>query len=394
MQHKPKLIALSTVALALGLVPADAQACSEGPTEGVFVRTSWDGIEIHPDGVVAGTIGAHDGDLSDALDEFTITVTHGGIEVPGTVELVEHGAENSSAYATAVLVWRPDVALEADTYLVTLEVSDIYNSSVSRPETTFSVVEGTAEAPDAGSIAIDPDVEVLSAGGFGPRVCCHADFGCGLEGESCRSLMERDQVTVSTDFDLGPQVGPYGYVRVLTGIDGVAEDVVAWLVPGESLEDGWRWTFSEQASRYCVAYEYISLLDGGTTRSDVACADHGDLLLQEYDVDLESWNSGCLEEPYWEDSGEPYIPDSDSAGSDTGDDSDTEEPPPTSDSQGSTASGGGETDGGGTDRDGEPGSDVDDSGCGCTTNDSGSGWLGLGFFGLLALLRRRQRTRS
>lgn len=403
------LILLSTLsAFGLTLMPTDAEACSPPPSEGIEVEPLWEGVPIRRDGVLAARLTDYAGELSGADDEFTISVTREGVEVPGTVEIVEYADDDELSYArTGLIVWRPEVDFESDVYRVTIVVAnDAWVGGEVTGETAVTVLDEFAGALDAEPIDVEM-LDTVSAVGTGPRVCCDMDLGCG-EGTSCQSTMERDAVMINGTFGLDPDDGRYAYVRVLTGIDGVADQHSGWVLPGNEVSEGWGVTFAESAQSYCLAYEYVSLIDGSTTNSNIACVDHGELVLDEREVDLEPWAANCLDEPYWEESGEPWIPNGESDGesdtdapeTDTGEESDTDGPG-TSGTEGETVTesdsdSGGETDGGGGETDGGegPGSDSDDAGCGCTTNDSGSGWLGLGLFGLLALLRRRQATRA
>lgn len=404
-------VLLSTLAaLAWASVPAEANACSPEPSDGVEVQPLWEGVGIHRDGALVGTFVDYDGDPTDSTGEFTITVMHDGVEVPGTVEVIDYIGPDAGFSRSAFMVWRPDAELEVDTYLATIDIaSDPFTKVESTLETTFTVIDELAGELETTPIEADDELGVSFSSGFGPRVCCGMDFGCG-DGESCRHTSERDAVTLFSDVGMDLQDGRYGYARVLSGVDGNADEPSGWILPGSDTSEGWSVNFLESADSYCIAFEYVNLLDGSTTSSNVACSDHGDLVIEEREVDLVSWAENCIDEPYWEDTGEPWVPagesesesDSDTDGpeTDSGQESDTDAPG-TSGTEGETVSesDGGETDGGGTDggeTDGGDGAgtDLEDPGCGCTTRGSQSGWLGFGVLGLLGLLRRRSTKAS
>jgi MYXO-CTERM domain-containing protein len=160
------------------------------------------------------------------------------------------------------------------------------------------------------------------------------------------------------------------YVRLRVGVDDGTEPLSVLGLASTLSEDSVQHSFEAAAGNYCFALESVSLVDGSIAPLATTCVDHGDLELGEGpNEDFASFLGQCQEDPYWEDTDEPYEPDGGSSSGDDGDDADSGDSGDDADSGDSgddadSGDSGDEADSG----DDDGGQNEDDAGCGCTVD--------------------------
>jgi len=394
------------VGIAAALCPADADACSPPPGDGIQVGILANGETLHRDGAVLIYVTDFDLDATDAATDMTIVVTLDEQEVAGTVEVLDILGEASSWEHNALAVWRPDAEfVPAEDYHVTVAYEDVWEGGTIVAGGFFDVVDDVAPSLESITASVSEEIEpghVLQP--FGDRICCTREDSCG-DYADCVTEQERETIRIRGDYDLGGAAGQYTLIRLFSGVDGAADERGLHVLPGEVLLDGYRATFNEVVGSYCVAFEAVDVLHGATVLSNVACVDApDDLVLEEAPFDVETWAQGCIEDPFWEETGEPYGDDGETDGdtdsdTDGGSDSDSD-----GGDSGPDSGGGSDTDGdsgAGTESGGGPDSDSDtdggvgasDGGGGCRvqSDDAPAAWALLAFLGLGGLLVRRRR---
>lgn len=351
--------------------PIEANACSPG-FDGLQVELREPGA-LPRNGVlvIEATSGA--GGATNASDEIAVVVALDGVEVAGELEVVDLWDPDAFEHQVLV-VWRPGAELApAEGYQVSITVEDI-DEGERVIESTFDVVDQAAPVLEFVTASVQGELrEGLAAASFGARICCSMNFGCGDESD-CTTAEERASVGLTASFDIGEAMENYTVVRPFSGMAGAAEDAGEWGMADAAEVQSFRPTFNELSESYCAAYEALDLLTGAVVTSDPTCLEAPDgLTLDQTPVDVDAWSEDCLDDPYWEDSGEPWV-----SPEDEEDELDTDAEPDTD---------------GGVDSDTDSGGDAsqDAAGGGCSV-DRGSGtkwalWSLLGF-GLLSLRRR------
>lgn len=362
---------LGVLSIVVGVAGASrpAEACSPPPDLGIWPSLGDLAIDGVPtDGVIAFRATAY-GELADALALLQIVVTQDGVAVEGAIETVSLSSNDDFGMSRDLfVVWRPSAPFAASsTYLATITAEDPYGESPPVNEVTVTTGEGPAGAFPV--LAIGDAMLDKSTVESGPRVCCDDgnDGDCGFNECMAPEVEERASLTATVTTGEDPLLSQ-AFVRARAGVDGSTEAFGVIGRADESNTLGLQRTF-EAAQSYCLAVELVSLIDGSVSEPVSVCVEHGDLVLESGpNENLEGWLAGCIDDPYWEDTNEPYVP---STGESEGD-------------------GGSESEGGSEDGSEGSGAQDDDGakGCGCDVDERGS----LG--GLLALalgLRARRR---
>ncbi len=412
------LLSLAAAGL-VALNPADADACSPPPNDGLEIGINSTGAQLHRDGAIVLSVSDYDLDGSDAADEMTITVQRGEQDVTGSVEILDILGGPSTWEHNVIALWRPDVEFAPGDYSINISHEDVWEGGTTTVTGSFSVLDEAAPVLQSVTASVSEEITTGQPPRyFGERICCTNEDSCGAYTD-CVSENQRESLQIRGDYDLGGADSQYTLVRLFSGLDGTADIPGFRVMPGASLADGYRPTFNQPFGSYCVAFEAVDVLHGATILSDVACIDApADLVLEETPYDVEAWAESCLDDPVWEETGEPWVPGGETDGesdSDTEGDSDTDGGSDTdrgsdsdsdSDSDGgsdSDSDGGSDSDSdtaGGSDTDGGPDSDSDSDGGaaasggggGCNVNgDPVSPWALLGLFGFGSLLVRRRR---
>ena len=404
------LLPLAAVGL-VALNPADADACSPPPNDGLEIGINSNGAELHRDGAIVLNVSDYDLDGSDAADEMTITVTLGEEELTGSVEILDILGGPSSWEHNVIALWRPDVEFAPGEYDISILHEDVWEGGTASVSGSFTVLDELAPVLQSVTASVSEEITTGQPPRyFGERICCTNEDSCGAYTD-CVSENQRESLQIRGDYDLGGADGQYTLVRLFSGLDGTADVPGFRVLPGDALADGYRPTFNQAFGSYCVAFEAVDVLHGATILSDVACIDApADLVLEETPYDVETWAEGCLDDPVWEETGEPWIPGGETDGesdSDTDGDSDSDtDGGSDSDSDGgsdSDSDGGSDSDSdsvGGSDTDGGPDSDSDsDGGAGASGGGGGCSvnggpmppWALIGLFGFGGMLARRRR---
>lgn len=386
------------VVAAAGGIERPAQACSPPPELDFYPQLVDRAlVGVPTDGVIAfraSTLGPFD----DAMALLSIEVlTQADEPVAGTIETIEIGEGTDFGVEShqIFVVWRPDAAFAASTeYVATINVQSTFDPKEVY-QTTLQISTGAGASgplalPDLGGAEL-----VAMPLPTGPRVCCDEDLGaCFAE---CAALEVADQATLSVELSTGDDpMFTQSYIRSLAGTDGALEDVAVLDVASRIGDVTLQRSFPEPGQEYCIAVEVVSLIDGGVSEPMTACMVHGDLVLGGGpNPDFDAFVEGC-EMPYWEDTGEPYVPGDDTTGGDDGTDGGTDGGSADgTDTDGDSAEGGDATAEGTGAEDGSGGSGGDQSGdgggCACALGDDAPAAGPLGLLVVLGIVRRRRR---
>lgn len=374
----PPLVALVAAFMA---APSPAEACSPFPDPGFFPQLA-DGArtDVPTDGVIAFRAEAY-GEFDEALALLDIEVTQDGTPVAGSIETVEIGTSEGFGTVTQIfVVWRPDAPFAGETsYVASVAVADGFDPMLPPTVTTLDITTAPGSAGPLPTLAL-ADVELVAEStGFGPRVCCDVGNSCGFDGCEALELADRPAMRARVIVPDDPMAAQ-AYLRLSSGVDdALAEHGIAGLATDVS--GTFQRTFDAAAGNYCFGVELVSLIDGSVQPMVSQCEAHGDLALTRGENPaFEPFLEQCLADPFWEDTGEPYVPGgSDETGGDDsgGDDSD-----------------GDDSGGSGSDDTGGLGQDVELRGCACAVQDGGTGWPAWAMFVLAgAWIRRRGPAR-
>jgi MYXO-CTERM domain-containing protein len=386
-------LTLAATAATLSHAP-DADACSPVRTPSLYPELPGaDLTEVPVEGVLAFHASGY-GTLEEVVALASVAVTLDGIPVSGAVEslVVDSSGEGGIESHNLFVIWRPDATLVAgSTYAATIEIADAGgNVQLSEDLQLTTAAEPSADPPviGLGGVAL-----AAARVGAGPRVCCDTGNSCGFEECSPPAAEDRPQLSATVVGYPGP-MGRQGYLRLVAGVDGTVAEYAALGLAADALAANIQRTFDEQGAEYCLGVEFVSLIDGAVTSDAPDCLSGADLVLGEGpNENFESFLGQCLGEPYWEDTDEPYEPDTGGTGTDGGSDSGGDD----SDGTGGGTADGGDADGTAGEGDGtagdEGGLDTDSRGCACDVNRSASPLpMALGLLVLGAgVLRRRRR---
>lgn len=372
----------SLLAIFAGVAGASrpAQACSPPESLSLYPELAESTqASVPTDGVIAFRASAT-GELADVQALLSITVMQGELEVEGAIEtIVLSTREDWVTSHDLIFVWRPTAPLAAaGQYAASVAVSAAHVENDLDP-TTFAidVTVGDGAAGAFPAPVLSGSVLDKQSSPSGPQICCNdeneGDCGFGL----CTTPVVADRPVLAMMVDAGAEpVLSQAYVRVRAGVDGATEPYVV-LGLGHALgEVQVQHTFAAAADSYCMAAELVSLIDGTVGEPVTVCVDHGELVLESGpNPNLENFLELCADDPYWEDTQEPYVPGGEEGGSEEGG---SEE--------------GGSEEGGSEDSGGDGGLDEDARGCGCDARGRDSLVPGLLVLMIGAGLRRRRRT--
>jgi hypothetical protein len=368
-----------------------AEACSPPPELALFPELGSGAMtDVPTDGVIAFRASTYGG-LDDALALLTIEVTQDGMPVEGAIETIDLASRDDASIEAhdIIVVWRPSAALAAEaSYVATISTIDGWNPEGEPIVDAIEVTTGAGPAGDGleASFAA-PELSAVPAEA-GRRVCCN-DEACG--GPVCAAEQIAEQATLAAVVVAG--AGPMltqTYLRAYAGQPGALEEIavlgIAANVDGVTMQR----SFADAADDYCVQLERVSLIDGSVTQHEEQCVAHGDLQLASTpNPDLIAFAEACSA-PFWEDTGEPWVPGEDESGGSESEGSGSEG----SGSEGSGSEGSG-SEGGDESGDDSGGQDDDASGCACNVDDRGSMAPALALFVFaFAAPRRTRRARQ
>ena len=305
----------SLLAIFAGVAGASrpAEACSPPEELSLYPSLAESTQAIVPtDGVIAFRASAN-GELADVQALLSITVMQGELEVPGAIETVVLSTREDWVIShDLVFVWRPtEPFAAAGQYTASVAVADPYVDNDLDP--TIYAIDVTVGDGPAGAF---PTL-VLSGGALdkesspsGPQVCCEDgnDGDCGFG--NCQAPIVADHPVLAMMVVAGTDsVLSQAYVRMRAGTDGATEPVTVIGLGHEIGETQVQYAFAAAADSYCIAAELVSLIDGTVGEPVTVCVDHGELELESapnpgFDGLLEQ----CIDDPYWEDTDEPYVP--------------------------------------------------------------------------------------
>jgi hypothetical protein len=270
--------------------------------------------DVPTDGVIAFRASTYGG-LDDALALLTIEVTQDGMPVEGAIETIDLASRDDASIEAhdIIVVWRPSAALAAEaSYVATISTIDGWNPEGEPIVDAIEVTTGAGPAGDGleASFAA-PELSAVPAEA-GRRVCCN-DEACG--GPVCAAEQIAEQATLAAVVVAG--AGPMltqTYLRAYAGQPGALEEIavlgIAANVDGVTMQR----SFADAADDYCVQLERVSLIDGSVTQHEEQCVAHGDLQLASTpNPDLIAFAEACSA-PFWEDTGEPWVPGEDESG--------------------------------------------------------------------------------
>ena len=248
------------------------------------------------------------GDFQGRLAEVTtLTVTHDGTELSGTLErFVRFEGEGSTE---ATLLWHPDEPLEeGEIYAFELEIDAPQELEYAPPTAgEFEVVASISFQ----SLSLDGVETTVTEAHGGERVCCtvvpETSGACGGPTEPYEYCVANQTHQVATivarhNVPFGAPWTGYGFYRRIQGIDGVADRIVGPQlgVTGYDVSA----TFDTPTDRICVGVQFVSYHSGEVEDEAVVCRDVG--FDPSVYTDHDSFWPTCQDPPVWEDRGEPF----------------------------------------------------------------------------------------
>lgn len=370
------VVGFSLVLTVVQGMEGSAHACSPLPDLLIEPYLSEGALTGVPtDGVLGFRAGVY-GDLDAALGLMSITVTQGDAVVPGAIETVS--IDGGAGYQSVFVVWRPEAAFAANTdYVATVAVLNFPDDV--EPATEIVVSIATADGPGLAfpEVAL-AEVELAAlAVETGRTVCCEGDIGsCG---PTCVGPELTDRADLTAQLGLGDEPAlSQVFVRTVAGPEGALDPAGVLDVAARVGDVGIEHRFDAPQDAYCIGVELVSLIDGSVSEPTIACLEHGALVLDSRDnPGLDDFVAGC-EAPYYEDTGEPYVPDGADSGSSSGSDD-------------GGASGIIDTaDGSSGNIDNIPPEDGDARGCACDAGGRTPTGPGLAMLVIAGLVRRRR----
>ncbi|MBC8073654.1 MAG: hypothetical protein IAG13_35355 [Deltaproteobacteria bacterium] len=364
-----------------------SEACSPPENSGLYPQLVAGPVpEIPTDGVLAFQADAF-GPLDVALALLSIEVTLDGVAVEGAIETVElSSTEGDFESHRLIIVWRPTAELEVSAqYAAIVSIA----GEAGGPPTEIAL-EVPAGAGPAGVLPVltltDPVLSAVQVDD-GRRVCCDEedDVGdCGFPECAGESLADRPNLEVVLGAIDDPLIAQ-AYVRERLGVDGETEPRTSFVLGQGTDPASFRFLFDAAADSYCAGFELVSLIDGSVSTPVELCAEHGELELETVpNPGLDGVVDDC-EAPYWQDTGEPYVPGGGESGGESSDGGSESSDDGPGESSGDEA---GESEDGGNDGGNQ---DDDAKGCGCDVEGQRSLVPGLLALVVGAGLRRRRR---
>ncbi|HEY0138289.1 MAG TPA: hypothetical protein VGB85_29595, partial [Nannocystis sp.] len=209
--------------LVMSVVPAEADACTgiERPSPGLSLTGMETERTIAADGVLVFDAFARQTTPEAAVKAFALTMTFGGVAVPGTLEVVplwsgilEYAGgveEGALPLHEFLIVWRPDAVLQPGTYVGLVEQTP-EGGVVEHIDLTITVSGAVGPAIAA------PEVERVVAQEFIAEVheqaCCERTPGSCGDAPYCRPTAVRYETGLAIDAALAEAQRERAYLWV------------------------------------------------------------------------------------------------------------------------------------------------------------------------------------